>query len=229
MWGTIINIGAIFVGGLLGLCLKKGIPERFSDLITSGLALGIGVLGVSMGIKTENILIPFVSIALGALIGEGLRIEDRITILGRKLEAAVAKKSTGTFVQGFVTATLLYCTGSMAIMGSIADGLTGDVSILATKALLDGVFAVILTSTMGPGVIFSVIPVLIYQGIITLGAGVIGPFLSDSMVAEMSSVGGILLVGIALGLLNIKDIKLGNLVPAIFLPIPILYIIGLIH
>lgn len=227
MLGTIINVGAIIVGGFLGLCFKKGIPERISDTISAGLALGIGVLGVSMGIKTENILIPFVSIALGALIGEGLRIEDRINYLGGKLEATVSKNTSSTFVKGFVTATLLYCTGSMAIMGSITDGLTGDINILATKALLDGVFAVILCSTMGPGVIFSAIPVLVYQGAITLGAGFIGPFLTESMINEMTSVGGMLMVGISLGLLNIRDIALGNLIPAIFLPIPILYIISL--
>ena len=223
MWGTIINTAAVVAGGLLGLCLKKGIPENISNTIVNGLAIGIGLLGVSMGLETNNIIIPFVCIALGAVIGELIGIEKGIIKAGEKLEAAVSKNKSSTFVQGFVTATLLYCTGSMAILGSITDGLTGDITILATKALLDGIFSIILTSTLGLGAIFAALPVFVYQGSITLLAGLLEPILTETVIAEMTSVGGILIIGIALGQLEIKHIALGNLLPAVFLPIPLMY------
>lgn len=228
MLGTIINVSAIAGGSFLGLLLKKGIPPRFSNTITHGLSLGIFLIGITMGIQTENILIPLVSVALGALIGEGLRVEQHLEHAGARLQDRFSQGDGSTFAEGFVTATLLYCTGSMAIMGSIADGISGDITILATKALLDGIFSIILTSTLGIGVLFSIIPLFIYQGCITMAAGVVEPFLTQSMIAEMNAVGGILMLGIAFNLLDIKKIALGNLLPSVFLPVPILWLLGML-
>ncbi|MEG0376958.1 MAG: DUF554 domain-containing protein [Eubacterium sp.] len=223
MLGTLINITAILAGGFCGLLFKKGLPERLSSTITHGLSLGLIALGISMGIKTNNFLIVLLSLAIGAIIGELLNIEKHLEHLGTRLENRFQNEKGGTFSQGFVTASLLYCTGSMAIMGSIEGGISGTYTILITKSLLDVIFSIIFASTMGVGVLFAAVPVLIYQGSITLAAGYIKPFLTDNMITEMNAVGGVLIMGIGFNLMEIKDIKLGNLLPALFIPILILW------
>ena len=164
MLGTIINVAAILVGGFLGLIFRKGLPERISTTITHGLSLGIMMLGISMGVQTQNFLIVLISLALGAVIGEALNIEGHLNSLGGRLERKFEGGENSSFAQGFVTASLLYCTGSMAIMGAIEGGISGTYTILVTKALLDGIFAIIFASTMGVGVLFAAVPVLLYQG-----------------------------------------------------------------
>lgn len=224
MLGTLINVGAILAGGFLGLLFKRGLPERIGTTITHGLSLGIMVLGISMGIQTKNFLIVLIALALGGIIGEFLNIEGHLNSMGAKLERRFESSENSTFAQGFVTASLLYCTGSMAIMGAIEGGISGTYNILVTKALLDGIFAIIFASTMGVGVLFAAVPVFLYQGAITLAAGYIKPFLNDNMITEMNAVGGILILGIGINLLEIKTLKLGNLIPAIFIPIFLLWL-----
>lgn len=226
MLGTIINVAAILGGGFLGLLFRKGLPERISTTITHGLSLGIMMLGISMGVQTQNFLIVLISLALGAVVGEALNIEGRLNSLGARLEQKFEGGENSTFAQGFVTASLLYCTGSMAIMGAIEGGISGTYTILVTKALLDGIFAIIFASTMGVGVLFAAVPVLVYQGAITLAAGSIKVFLTEPMITEMNAVGGVLIMGIGINLLEIKSLKLGNLVPAIFIPILLLWLMG---
>ena len=226
MLGTIINVAAILGGGFLGLLFRKGLPERISTTITHGLSLGIMVLGISMGVQTQNFLIVLISLALGAVVGEALNIEGHLNSLGARLEQKFEGSENSTFAQGFVTASLLYCTGSMAIMGAIEGGISGTYTILVTKALLDGIFAIIFASTMGVGVLFAAVPVLVYQGAITLAAGSIKVFLTEPMITEMNAVGGVLIMGIGINLLEIKSLKLGNLVPAIFIPILLLWLMG---
>lgn len=218
MLGTIINTVAILLGGVLGLFFKKGLPKRLSDTISQGLGLGVVLIGITMAIQTENILILLLSLLFGGIIGELINIEKRLNHLGNSLESKM-KGQNNNFSQGFVTASLLFCTGSMAIMGAIEGGLTGEYGILLSKSLLDGIFALIFASTMGIGVIFAAAPVLLYQGTITLLAVVIKVFLSPEMILEMNAVGGLLIVGIGINLLKIKEIKVGNLLPSIFIPI----------
>lgn len=226
MLGTIINVAAILVGGFLGLLFRKGLPERISATITHGLSLGIMMLGISMGVQTQNFLIVLISLALGAVIGEALNIEGHLNSLGGRLERKFEGGENSSFAQSFVTASLLYCTGSMAIMGAIEGGISGTYTILVTKALLDGIFAIIFASTMGVGVLFAAVPVLLYQGAITLAAGTIKVFLTNPMITEMNAVGGVLIMGIGINLLEIKSLRLGNLIPAIFIPILLLWIMG---
>ena len=208
--GTIINVAAILVGGFLGLLFRKGLPERISATITHGLSLGIMMLGISMGVQTQNFLIVLISLALGAVIGESLNIEGHLNSLGGRLERKFEGGENSSFAQGFVTASLLYCTGSMAIMGAIEGGIS----------------AIIFASTMGVGVLFAAVPVLLYQGAITLAAGTIKVFLTNPMITEMNAVGGVLIMGIGINLLEIKSLRLGNLIPAIFIPILLLWIMG---
>lgn len=223
MLGTIINATAIILCGIIGLLLKKGLPLRLSETITQGLSLGVVVIGITMALETQNIIIVLLSLLFGAIIGEIINIEKQITQLGDTLELKF-KGTDNNFSQGFVSASLLFCTGSMAIMGAIENGLTGTYSILLSKSLLDGIFSIIFASTMGVGVIFSAIPVFLYQGSIALLADSIKSLLSPEMITEMNAVGGILILAIGVNMLKIKNIKVGNLLPAILMPIVILYI-----
>lgn len=227
MTGTLINVAAILLGGFLGILLKKGIPERINTTITQGMSLGIMIIGITMAIVTEHVLVMIISIALGGVVGELINIERRLNNLGDWAQGMLKDKGDGNFSEAFVTASLLYCTGSMAIMGSIENGISGAVTILATKALLDGIFAIIIGSTLGPGVLFSVVPVFVYQGSITLAARYLEPLLSAAMINEMNAVGGVLMLGIGINMMKIKEIKLGNLIPAIFMPILLLALMSL--
>jgi len=224
--GTIINATAIILCGFIGLLFKKGLPKRLSDTITQGLGLGIVIIGINMALETQNILIMLVSLLFGAILGEVINIEKQLQRLGDSL-ASKMKKSDNNVSLGFVSASLLFCTGSMAIMGAIENGLTGTYGILLSKSLLDGIFAMIFASTMGIGVLFSAIPVFLYQGSISLLAGSIKAFLSPEMIVEMNAVGGILILAIGINLLKIKTIKVGNLLPSVIMPVIILWAMGL--
>lgn len=226
MLGTIINVAAIILGGIIGLLFKKGLPQRLSDTITQGLGFGVMIIGISMALKTQSIIIMLVSLLFGAILGELINIEKQLTRLGDTLESKI-KGSDNNFSQGFVSASLLFCTGSMAIMGAIESGLTGTYSILLSKSLLDGIFSIIFASTMGIGVLFSAVPVFLYQGGITLLAGSIKTLLTSEMIIEMNAVGGILIFAIGINMLKIKNIKVGNLLPAILMPVIILLLMRL--
>jgi hypothetical protein len=212
--GTLANVAAIAIGTLIGFTLKQRLPERINSIAMQGLGLVTALIGLKMMITTQNALIVLVSIVIGGVLGEILRIEDRLDRLGARVEARFSKER-GTFAKAFVTSTLLYCVGPMAIVGALQDGLRGDYSILLTKSGLDGIASVAFASTLGIGVLFSTIPVAAYQGGITVGASLLEPYLTSSMINEMTATGGLLILGIAMNLLQITKIRVGNLLPAI--------------
>lgn len=220
MLGTIVNTLAVIVGGTIGLLFKKGLPERLSDTLMKGLGLCTLYIGITGALKGQNTLIIILSIVIGALIGEGIDLDDKLNRLGAFIESKF-KKGDGkvTIAEGFVTASLLFCVGAMAIVGSLQSGLTGDHQMLYTKSMLDFVAAIIFASSLGVGVLFSALFVLVYQGAITLLAQWISPFLSNVVIAEMTCVGSLIIIGLALNMLGITKLKVMNYVPAIFIPI----------
>ena len=214
--GTVVNVAAIAIGTLIGLVLKQRLPERITSIVMQGLGLVTALIGVKMIIVTENVLVVLVSIVVGGVFGELLHIEARLDAFGAKVEAKFSREK-GTFAKAFVTSSLLYCVGPMAILGALQDGLRGDYSILLTKSGLDGVASVAFASTLGVGVLFSAIPLALYQGGITVGASMLEPFLSSSIVNAMTATGGLLILGIALNILQVTKIRVGNLLPAILI------------
>ncbi|MCQ1528671.1 DUF554 domain-containing protein [Lutispora saccharofermentans] len=219
--GAVANAAAVFVGGITGLFMKKGLPKRFGDSIMHALALFTFGLGVAFFMKSQDIMVVIASLLLGTLIGEIIDIEKRLESLGNSLQSKV-KGVGGSFSEGFVTASLLFCVGSMAIMGSLQSGLSADHEVLYAKAVMDLVAALIFAAAMGLGVAMSAVPVLIYEGSLSLLASVASPYLSNVVVDEMTAVGGVLLMGLALSILEIKKIRVGNMIPGIFLPIIIM-------
>lgn len=196
--------------------LKERLPERINSIAIQGLGLVTALIGIKIMITTENILIVLVSAVIGGILGELLRIETRLDAFGARVEAKFSKEK-GTFAKAFVTSSLLYCVGPMAILGALQDGLRGDYSILLTKSGLDGVASVAFASTLGVGVLFSAIPLAFYQGGIAVGASMLEPFLSSSIVNAMTATGGLLILGIALNILQVTKIRVGNLLPAILI------------
>ncbi len=217
MLGTVVNALAIAGGTAFGLVLKSGIRENYRETIMNAIALSVVLIGMLSAIKTENLLLLIFSLALGSVIGEALKIEDRLSGLGRWIESKTSG-SDGSVAKAFVTSSLVFCVGSMAIVGSIESGLTGNHQTLFAKAVLDGIVSIFLSSTLGFGVVFSSVAVFVYQGIITLASSGLKSLLTDVMVQEISAVGGVLIMAIGLNLLKIKQIKVGNMLPAIILP-----------
>ncbi len=218
MTGTFINVAAVLVGGTLGLIFGGRLPERISKTVVAGMGLFVLGLGVYDFIKTQNPLIALGGLLIGALLGEWWRIEDGLKRLGEILEARFAgkDKGSGRFVRGFLTASLLFCVGPIAILGSIQDGLSGDYKLLAIKSVLDGFASLAFASTLGPGVLFSALILLVYQGGISLLAAQLNSLVSTAMMTEMTAVGGVILMGIAVSsLLEIKPIRVGNFLPAL--------------
>ena len=218
MIGTIVNTLAAVVGGLLGSLLKKGIPERFADLVQKGLALCVLYIGVKGSLVGTNTLVTILSLVLGAILGELLNIDGGIERLGAWAQSKLSKGGS-RLGEGFVTASLLFCVGSMSVVGSLQSGLTGDNSTIFTKSMLDFVSAIILASSLGLGVCLSGAFVLVYQGAIVLLARWAAPILSDYVVAEMSCAGSLLIIALGLNMLGVTKLKVGNLLPAMFLPI----------
>ena len=218
MRGTIVNVVAIFLGCSLGFILKSKFPEKIGKIVMQALGLASLLIGIQMALKTDNILLVIFSLVIGGVIGEMIGIEEGLERFGERVKLKFTSNATSErFVEGFVTASLLYCVGSMAIMGALKEGLSGNPDILYTKSLLDGLTSIAFTAAMGIGVLFSVIPVFLYQGGITLLAQLIKDFLSPEIINEMTAVGGILILGIGFGLLEIKKIKIGNLLPSILI------------
>ncbi len=217
--GTLINTVAILAGTALGLLLRKGIPERMRETVMQGLALCVVLIGVSGAIKTGDTMCVIVSMVVGGLLGSAVNIEHRLDQLGAFAERKLLHgRNDSTFAKGFVTASLVYCVGAMAIVGSMDSGLRGDHSTLIAKAALDGVSAIFFASTLGAGVGLSALAVLVYQGAIALLATWIAPILTDPIINEMSAVGSLLIIGIGLNMLYDKHLSVGNLLPAIFVP-----------
>lgn len=219
MTGTIINAAAIVLAGLLGLFLRKGIPEDMSRSMQDGLGILILVIGLQYGFKADNLAVVGLSLALGAVIGEWRQWEAKLERLGVKLES-LTSSNDGQFVKGFVTATMVFCVGAMAIVGSLEDGLTHNYSILLVKSMLDGIFSIIFAASMGVGVLFSAVPVFLYQGAISLGAGFIKPLITDPMLNNITALGGILIAGIGFNTLGLTRIRVANLLPGLlFIPL----------
>ena len=221
--GTIINAIAIIVGGALGLLFRKGFPERISQTTLQVLGLFTLVVGLGMAIQGRELIMVLISLALGAALGEWLDIEGRLdrfgSWLGKRLN--LTEKSPA---KGFIYASLLFCVGSMAIVGSINDGLMGDPSILVTKAMMDGIISIPFAASMGFGVLGSAVPILIYQGGLTLLASKIQFFFTPVMVRELTSVGGVIVIGIGINILGLQKVRVGNFIPALILIILILYV-----
>ncbi len=230
MIATYINCILVLVGSALGLLLKNRIGARFMAAMHSAMTLCVMGIGISSAVKTEHTLCVILCMVVGTCLGVALRIEQRLDALGDWIQKKVVKKGdTSKFMEGFVTAALLYCVGSMAVMGSLEAGINHDYSILVSKGVIDGVTGISLAATTGVGVAFSVIPLLLYQGGLTLLAGLVGPLLTDAMVLEMSAVGGTIILGIGFNMLfPEKHIPVGNMLPAIFLPIAYLPLAGLL-
>lgn len=219
MIGTIVNSLAIIIGGTLGSLLKVGIPEKLKTTIMQGIALCVLIIGLNSALKSKNLLLIIISIVVGGIIGEAFDIEKRLNNFGHMLQKKFSKGNDSTLSEGFVTSSLIFCVGAMAIIGALKDGLQNDHSILFAKSVLDGISSIVFASTFGIGVILSSLTVFIYQGIITIGASMLQNILTTTVVTDMSSIGGILIVGISINMLDIKRIKVGNLLPAIFLPL----------
>lgn len=221
MLGTIVNSIAVIVGCLVGLLVKDRLTEKIGTTIMNGLALCVLYIGISGTLNGGDTLIMIISIAIGALIGEAIDIDKWLNKLGYHLESKFKnnKKNNISIAEGFITASLLFCVGAMAIVGSLESGLKGNHNTLFTKSILDGISSIIFTSSLGIGVIFSAVSVFIYQGVITLGAELLSGVLSTTVVTNMSAVGGLLIIGLGFNMLGITKVKIANLLPAIFLPI----------
>ncbi len=224
MIASVINAVLVAAGSAVGLLFRKHIKESVSRAVVTGLALCVLLIGLRYALKSEDLLCVILCMVAGLLLGEALRIEDRLDALGERFRAGVSKGADddGRFTEGFMTATLLFCVGSMAVVGSMEAGIHNDYSIILAKSTIDCVTAVTLAAAMGVGVMLSALCVLVYQGLLTLLFIWVGPFLSDAVITEMSAVGGLLILGIGLNMLGVtKDrrVRVGNMLPAIFLPI----------
>lgn len=230
MIGTLINTVAILVGTALGLVLRRGIPERMRSTVIQGQGLCVILIGISGALKTADTLGMIVCTVAGGLIGAAINIEKRLDDLGTFLERRVSRQDgeTGSIAKGFVTASLMFCVGAMAIVGAMDSGLRGDHSTLLAKSALDGISAVFFASSLGIGVGLAAFAVLIYQGAFALLAMWLEPLLSAEMIAEMGAVGGLLIVGIGLNMIYDKRIAVENLLPAIFMPMLYIPLTGLI-
>jgi uncharacterized protein len=218
MLGTLVNTFAILIGGIIGLLFKNGIPERYSTTIMHALSLCVIFIGVSGSLKCDNVLLLIISLVLGGFTGELMDIDTALKKLGDFLEGRF-KGRWGKISDGFVTASLLFCVGAMAIVGSLESGLSGNHKILFAKSMLDGVSSIIFASSLGIGVLFSSLSVLIYQGIITLCASLLKEILVTTVITSMTAAGSLLIVGLGLNMLGVTKIKVANLLPAVFIPI----------
>ena len=235
--GTIVNAAAILAGSLMGMLLtwlanrfssllpvgSAALGERLKTIIMQGVALCVMYLGISGCLEGNNSLVAILSMVIGALIGELLDLDRRMQTLGlwvqKRTERLVADGGQASISKGFVTASLLFCVGAMAIVGALQDGLTGDHSTLFAKSLLDGISSIVFGASLGLGVAFSAVAILLYQGAIALAASFLQPYLGDAVIAEMTCVGSLLIVALSLNMLGLTKIKVMNLVPAIFLPV----------
>ncbi len=213
--GSLIDAGAIVVGGTIGLLLQKRFSAQIQKVVLQGIGLSTLLIGLQMAFKVENIIVLIFSLVLGGIVGELLNLESKLENLGDFLKRKVNSKNT-VFTDGFVIASVLLCSGAMSILGSINEGISGDRTVLLTKAVLDGVVAIAFASTYGLGVLFSALPILIYQGSITIASSYLQSFFTATMINQLSAVGGLLIVGIGINILGATKIKIMNLLPALF-------------
>jgi uncharacterized membrane protein YqgA involved in biofilm formation len=232
MTGTFINVTAIIIGGLLGIFFGARLSDNIKNTVIAGMGIFTAAIGLEMFLKTENPLIVLGALIVGGLLGEWWGLENRVQSLGIWLEKRLTGSSEGSssrFVRGFLSASLLFCTGPMAVLGSISDGLRGDYLTLSIKSILDGFISIAFASTLGIGVAFSALPIFVYQGSISLLAAQLNSIMSNSMMNEMTATGGILLIGIGISsLLEIKKIRIGSFLPALVVAPLISYILSLV-
>ncbi len=231
MIGTLINCAAIILGSAIGLLFRKGMKKNISDTVMQGVGLCVILIGLSGALETGNTLLVIISMVIGGVIGAWIDIDDKMNRLGAFAQRKLTREGdeNNTFAKGFVTASLVYCVGAMAIVGALDSGIRGDHSTLIAKSILDGVTAILFSSTLGIGVMLSAVPILIYQGSIALLGNAIAPLLSPEVITEMSAVGGLLIAGIGINLTFEKNIKVANLLPAILIPFlyfPIYHLFG---
>jgi uncharacterized membrane protein YqgA involved in biofilm formation len=231
MTGTFLNIATVILGSILGLIFGARIPDKLKSTVIAGMGLFTAAMGLQMFLRTENPLIVLGALLIGTLLGEWWRIEDGLHRLGEFLEQRFSGEEddgSNRFVRGFLTASLLFCVGPMTILGSIQDGLTGDYNLLAVKSVLDGFASIAFASTLGIGVAFSAIIILVYQGGISLLAGQLDAIVTPSMMNELTATGGVILIGLALSsLLEIKKIRVGNMLPGLAVAPLIVWVISL--
>lgn len=234
MTGTFLNVATVLVGGTLGLFFGARVPERLKATVIAGMGLFVTAIGIQMFLKTSNSIIVLGALLIGALLGEWWRIEDGLQSVGAMLERRFTRNgehaddASSKFVRGFLTTSLLFCVGPLTILGSIQDGLTGDYRLLAVKSVLDGFAALAFASTLGVGVLFSSLVILLYQGGISLLAAQLNSLVTTPMMNEMTAAGGVILVGLAVSsLLEIKKIRVGNFLPALAIAPLIVWLISL--
>lgn len=226
MTGTFLNILTVLVGGMIGLGFGARLPVKVRETVVAGLGLFTASYGIKIFLDTQNPLIVLGSLLIGGILGEWWRIEDRLRNVGAWLENRYSSRKSATdtdkadrrnrFVRGFLTASLVFCVGPMTILGSIQDGLSGDYSLLAVKSVLDGFAALAFASTLGEGVLFSTLVILVYQGGLSLLAAQASAWINESMMTEMTAVGGAMLLGLAISsLLELKTIRVSNFLPAL--------------
>jgi uncharacterized membrane protein YqgA involved in biofilm formation len=251
MTGTLINVATVLIGGTLGTVMGNRLPDKARETVMHGLGLVTITVGLSMALKTQNVLIVMFSVLFGGILGEWWGIEAALEGVGAALQRRFQQHfpadpalhsgqgsggSSGhppppatRFIQGFVTASLVFCVGPMTVLGSIQDGLSGNYQLLAIKSLLDGFAALAFASSLGAGVLFSAVTVLIYQGALTLTAGLVQQLLTEPMITEMTATGGVLIMGIGLILLDLKRVRVGNFLPAIFIAPVIVAALAALH
>lgn len=226
--GTIANAAAIICGALAGIVLRRGLPEKWQQTIMQGVALCIVVIGLQMAFKTGNIVIVVVSLVIGSIIGEYFDIEDNLQKFGSWIASKVYHGKDGSFAaqlaRGFISSTLIFCIGAMAVVGALQDGLKQDSTILYAKATLDGIISVILTANLGIGVAFSAFSVFIYQGCLTLLAAFLQTVMTEAVLNEITACGGVLITAIGINMLKILEIRISNQLPAIFIAWLLAYI-----
>lgn len=230
MIGVMVNVIAVLAGSAIGLIFKRGIPKKVADAIMLGIGLCTMYIGISGAIKGQNQLVAIIAMVLGAAVGTLLDIDRGLTALADRFEARFRKPdgSGASLAEGFVTASLLFCIGAMTIVGSLNAGLTGDNQMLYTKSVLDFISAIMLSATLGIGVMCSALFVLVFQGAIALLAGFLAPILSDAAIVEMTCVGSLLITALSLNILGIAKIKVANYLPAIFFAPPVVWVMSLI-
>lgn len=212
--GTIVNVIAILAGGALGLIFRQHFPERVAKTAMQVMGLFTLLVGIKMTLPGQELILVLISLALGAMVGEWIDIEGNLDKFGLWLEQRL-KMSEDSPAKGFIYASLVYCVGSMAIVGSIADGVKGDHSILFTKSMMDGIISIPFAASMGAGVLGSALPILLYQGALTLLAGQLEPFFTTAIIREMTAVGGVIVMGIGINIMGIYKIKVGNFLPSL--------------
>ena len=228
--GTLINTAVVFLGGLIGMCLKNGLKKNVQDILmqTCGVATifigASGTLAKMFVIENNNVsvkgtMLLIISLVIGGMLGEVMHIEDTMDSLGERIKKAVKAEKDNLFVEGFVNVSLITCVGAMAIVGSIQDGISGDYSLLMTKSILDLVIVVVFSSTYGVGAVFSAVPIFVYQGSITLMAAVGGSFLSDAIISDLSFVGNALIFCVGANIAFGKKFRVGNMLPALIVPV----------